>query len=492
MNGTTPALGRVKHDEFSSKLNNRYYRLIRVQDSLTVGLNSKPAIRAIGPEIKKESQMKARNLVAAAVLTLAASNAYAFHDGGVATCDGCHTMHSSKNGVAMGKGDVTNGAKNVYLLQGTDQSSTCLMAGCHAGATMSSKVVFTTGTVKNDPVKVPLNLTPGGDFAWLTLDYTWTNPRAGSSKAERHGHNVIAADLSLTKDLTLTTAPGAGATYLNTELACNSCHDPHGRYRSTDGSQDTQTLGGAPIAGSSSYGAAPVAGDALGTYRLLAGVGYKPASVASTTFTKKAPVAVAPATYNRTEALSDTRVAYGKGMSEWCTNCHTGLDQATVPMGNFRHPASDTATFSDTAPATILTTYNKYVKTGDSSADNTNAYNSLVPFGTQAPAYTDLLAKTTSTAGADASSTVICLSCHRAHATAFPSMSRWNNATEFLTVDGDYADATLAYDANNELTYGNYADGKNKAELTAAYYGRPATKFATFQRSMCNKCHDKD
>ena len=35
----------------------------------------------------------------AAILAMGFSgNALAFHDGGVANCDGCHTMHNSKGG----------------------------------------------------------------------------------------------------------------------------------------------------------------------------------------------------------------------------------------------------------------------------------------------------------------------------------------------------------------------------------------------------------
>ena len=62
----------------------------------------------------------------AGVLTLGlAGTAFAFHAGGVAHCDGCHSMHNSpENPVA--------GTPNSQLLKGTDASSTCL--NCHAGS----------------------------------------------------------------------------------------------------------------------------------------------------------------------------------------------------------------------------------------------------------------------------------------------------------------------------------------------------------------------
>ena len=59
-------------------------------------------------------------IVVAAVVVCAP--AFAFHDGGVAECGGCHAMHTAKSPLALG-GDYG------YLLAGTDQSSTCL--NCH-------------------------------------------------------------------------------------------------------------------------------------------------------------------------------------------------------------------------------------------------------------------------------------------------------------------------------------------------------------------------
>ena len=47
--------------------------------------------------------MKASRLLilAAAAVLVAGAPALAFHDGGVAHCNGCHTMHNSQNSEAM-------------------------------------------------------------------------------------------------------------------------------------------------------------------------------------------------------------------------------------------------------------------------------------------------------------------------------------------------------------------------------------------------------
>ena len=75
-------------------------------------------------------------------------------------------------------------------------------------------------------------MTPGGDFAWLkkTMNVTIRGTTAlDGNRGERHGHNIVAADFGYVADAVLTAAPGG--TYPAANLACSSCHDPHGRYR---------------------------------------------------------------------------------------------------------------------------------------------------------------------------------------------------------------------------------------------------------------------
>jgi hypothetical protein len=83
----------------------------------------------------------------------------------------------------------------------------------------------------------------------------------------------------------------------------------------------------------------------------------------------------------------------------------------------------------------------------------------------------------------------MCLSCHRAHASGWQSMTRWNNKSEYLTIGGEFpgTDATGA-----EAKGGQYNGGMTKAQYQAAMYDRAPTAFAVTQRSLCNKCHAKD
>jgi hypothetical protein len=110
-------------------------------------------------------------VVAAVLMVFGMSGAaFAFHGGGVAECEGCHTMHNSLNGDVMTRQTTTGFTQNSlvvgeagpYLLQGTDQSSTCL--NCHAQPDTAPKSyhILTLGQ------PMPTQRTPGGDFAWLT------------------------------------------------------------------------------------------------------------------------------------------------------------------------------------------------------------------------------------------------------------------------------------------------------------------------------------
>jgi predicted CXXCH cytochrome family protein len=425
--------------------------------------------------------MKLLKITMAAVLALGTTSAYAFHSGGVAECEGCHTMHNSAS-------------SDGYLLAGSDQSSTCL--NCHQGNTDTGPSSYHISTADSAlAAGAPLQMPPGGDFGWLKKTFTWV-PRTGAaqetSKGERHGHNIVAADFGYVADTTLTTAPGG--TFDANKLACSSCHDPHGKWRRTvtdvtdPDAQFTNT--GAAIRSSGSYNnsADPTATMAVGAYRILGGKGYAPQSYNAGAFANQVPNAVAPSSYNRTEASTQTRVAYGSGMSEWCANCHTSFKSTTVGMGTVLHPAGNAAKLG----ATIVANYNSYVKSGDLTGNVSSAYLSLAPFEEGSGNYTSLKTRALNTdallGGADANSNVACVSCHRAHASGFDHMLRYDYGNEFMTV----ADAAGAAAYPDPVANPGQAQGRTVAERTAAYYGRAATKFAPYQRVLCNKCHAKD
>ena len=393
---------------------------------------------------------------------------YAFHSGGVGECVGCHSMHKPAG---------------EFLLITSDQSSTCLSCHEYAGDTGPSSYHISTAESDMPAGSAPKQRTPGGDFGWLKKSYTMTIRGTTSTEAgETHGHNIIAADKNYVVDSTNSTAPGG--TYPANKLACVSCHDPHGKYRRLG--NGTIAITGAPIIGSGSYHNSPdpvTNVSAVGVYRLLGGIGYTTSLIngSGVIFSVNPPVAVANADYNRTEINTMTKVAYGKGMSKWCATCHPTMH---TDSGVLTHPVDDTF------GSKIANTYNKYVKTGDMSGSQTNSFLSLVPYEENSTDYPNLKKiagmSGTRVSGPASSAQVFCLSCHRAHASGFMEMTRWNNEAEFITYNRIWPGT------DTTPSYPQFSRGRLSTETLAAYYDIRASKFASYQRSLCNKCHEKD
>jgi hypothetical protein len=418
-----------------------------------------------------------RHATLAVLLAGLAGDALAFHAGGVAACEGCHTMH--------GSADEGRDAAGAHLLQAPDASSVCL--NCHAGTVPGAHHVLTIGSA---PGVAPVNLTPGGDFAWLGKSFAWrTGAKDETSPGERHGHDVVAADYGLLADPTRTTSPGG--TFPADRLACTSCHDPHGRWRVlADGTSATT---GAPIVASGSYGGAevrvPTSDGAVGAYRLLAGQGYASKQASASPLTVNPPAALAPPVYNQSERTADVRVAYGAGMSEWCGNCHGALHTSYSSHATaLQHPSGPEARLS----GLVASVYNAYIRTGDLTGSGVTSYTSLVPYeeGTTERA---VLATHASADGSmrDGPGTgrenVMCLTCHRAHASGWDHALRWNSRSELLVAGGQWP----GVDATAEAARPELAQGRTTAETRGAMYDRDPAAFATFQTTLCNKCHSK-
>jgi hypothetical protein len=355
-------------------------------------------------------------LSAAVLLCLGfGTTALAFHDEGVAHCDGCHTMHNSQDG------DPITTTPGDFLLKGSDPSSTCL--ACHASAGQ-----FAGG----------FGYGSGGDYYWVTKTFNWiTRNRPQTSTGDSHGHNIIAMDFQglESDDAELGLIPPGDTGPLPAQLACTSCHDPHGRQ-------------GNPL--------------------LLWGVGD---TRGGKTFVNDAPVIESPgrSTTETRSPVSDTEhSAFGSGMSPWCANCHTNFIEADK-----MHPVDQGL------GSRIADNYNKYVSTDVIDPSNgPNSYWEHVPFETnEAQDALDI----NRTAGPDGSSQVMCLSCHRAHASAFPDIGRWYFAATFINQESRPLGASPP--PGEDPDDGSVDDVNNK------YYGKPWTDE---QRSLCNKCHIND
>ncbi len=392
------------------------------------------------------------SLAVAGALLLVSGSAFAFHGGGVAHCDGCHSMHS---GAASGPS----------LTAGSDASSTCL--NCHNGAARYH-VNSADGSNTNE----------GGDFHWVN-DNGYTYIVRGNLQTVDHnnfGHNVVASDFGMAADANLATSPGGG--FAAAGFGCEDCHDPHGQVNGGTAN------GSAPISVSGSYGDVPAAGTIAGNYRLL----WDSAKVG---FSEDAPIA-------RASGYDGASVQYGDGMAGWCANCHGNFYSQSAAGG--MHPTDVTPPLE----------YNSYVATGNFTGSVDTAYDPLVPIERGGVAASSELPDPDPTAadaaaddGVTGTSNVMCLSCHRAHASPFENALRWDySSSEFIaetwttaggTVDpngvpgdGDEISANLPVPAAAEYY-------KHGTEIDVTVAGTPFEGgYGEYQRSLCNKCHVQD
>jgi hypothetical protein len=402
--------------------------------------------------------MKKHYLLAAAtgLLALSAVPAMAFHDGGVANCAGCHSMHNGAENAASVKITAADGtfttvaaAPTENLLKGSDASSTCL--NCHQGTVGSYHVLSTLAN----------NVKEGGEFGWLKKQYmagrTGTTPYAGNNA----GHNIIAADFGLVVDPTNATAPGSTLNYDSLLLGCTSCHDAHGQV------MDGTAGGGKPAEVSGSYGDPIDPAETKANFRLLGDSMYEAGGKDNDNFafSNDAPIALA-------SSSAGLKTRYGSGMSEWCANCHDAYYNNTPDADLSKHPTS--VPLADNG---YDVNYNAYVATGDFTGVQATAYNDMVPFETGAVDQADLITATVNTtAGPVAGAQVMCLSCHRAHASAFNNAGRWDFTASLLAESANYTTVT---DISGTVPY--YADGV-AVDMSAN----------AEQRSLCNKCHVQD
>jgi len=336
-------------------------------------------------------------LVAGLCLSLSGS-AFAFHDAGVAHCNGCHTMHNSEDGAFV---DPDSPSGNAWLLKDETPSDVCL--SCHA---TGLGAVFGADPLAPPPEK------GSGNFVFLLEDNLndghsgATHPIAGDAA----GHNINAPSKSIGADGTLLSSPGGA--FPSSSLGCTSCHDPHGNTE----------------------------------FRLLYGVGGVQDGLF--TFTNAAPTAAGISIFGGSESNAN-HTAYQGGMSAWCGNCHGDFHDGA---GLLEHPSGAGI------GGTVSTRYGQYNGTEDITGGTpATSYLAVVPFE-------DAANTTASTAGPSASSQVMCLTCHRAHASSAPNAGRWDFSVTLLEEDG----------------------------LESGSYAIPDPYASPNQRSLCNKCHAKD
>lgn len=342
-------------------------------------------------------------LLCISITLLLGGTASAFHDSGVAYCSGCHTMHNSQDGQYV---DPNSPNGNPWLLKDATPSDVCL--SCHAQTTSASGYKV----LSLDPLN-PMSEQGGGDFVFLLEDNINDGHNGHLSQnfipGYKSGHSIVAPSKALAADPTLTQGPGGN--FPSSSLGCSSCHDPHGNEH----------------------------------FRMLNGVGEVQDGLYD--FTHPQPEAVG-VSLSSSESNSN-HTAYNSGMSEWCANCHGAFHNAT----DFKHPSGSMIGGEEAQR------YGVYNGTGNQGGSPATSYLAAVPFEdpNNTISYTE---------GPGANSKVICLTCHRAHATSSPDAGRWDFRVTLLNEDG--------------------------VESLSWAIPDPYAGQGFEQRSLCNKCHYKD
>ena len=332
-------------------------------------------------------------------------------------CYNCHTMHNSQNG----NGSLYTPGPNPSLLI-TD----CV--GCHSHGSETTTYTLGNTTVPIVFTRASLNeadyanTLAGGNFAYVNHDYG-----NGSTDAENdsHGHNVFAGepddvlDVAPGKrngctntgscheglsDTAPTYAPHAG---LSARQGCTKCHmvsdynSPKG-FHHTDDTQD-------PIVGAS-------LDDTDGYYRFLTGhhtsEGQGVCGIEDDDW-QATKSATDHNEYLGKQAYLDNPATIGDGsplgnvMTGYCCGCHSDFheqnEEADGSGAWLRHPSD--AVIPSTGEYQYYTVYDPLVPVARPNLTGWTGPSNTVTPGTDM---------------------VMCLSCHRPHATPYPDILRWD------------------------------------------------------------------
>lgn len=299
-------------------------------------------------------------MLATAFVLVSADPAEAqFHARGALVCSQCHTMHDREN--------ATPDTPLPRLLLQSPITDLCL--SCHNGT--AAAPYDATPDVFNVGAEPELS---AGDFNYV----------AGVAVA--NGHDCGGA--SIGTDATYLNSPGGN--FLSANLACTSCHDPHGTGGATSFAYRNlyKTVNAVDVS-------AAILSDNLDEATLLAG-----------------NLNVAPGNANHN--------VYQGSFGAWCAACHSnpdnagtgfhGANNADIDVGNgvnwIRHPTD-----------TVLTA--AYVAN----------YNAVSQYDYRYPVIENGGGWTVATqANVTVNDRVFCLSCHKAHASQFANALRWDMA----------------------------------------------------------------
>lgn len=329
-------------------------------------------------------------------------------------CSDCHTMHNSQDAAPMAREFTGSGYESrsdpVPSLLVTD----CV--GCHSSLDGSTWRDSVTGA--------PIVLSTSEPTFGASADGGATNQglAAGNfywvGQSDANGHNI------LTADATLGTAPGSavscggdschdnlnrpytGSGFLNGRTACQGCHMVSGDAEpSVHGWHHKDDAG--PV----------IASGSQGWYRFLAGHkdgdGHGVSGIEDDDWERSVSASDHNEYLGGAGDKTDTRgmAAEGNTMSGFCSGCHGNFHEQNAVVGGsspwIRHPS-------------------------DAVIPATGEYAGYVSYDPLAPVARPSLGGAASAAVVPGTDMVMCLSCHRAHASPYRKMMRWDYHSDDL------------------------------------------------------------
>lgn len=375
-------------------------------------------------------------------------------------CTDCHTLHNSEDGSAVSwanaDGSVKGGPNPEMLKRGnwTDMCLSCHMQGQNTSATAALPGVEDTGWTAPivmtldgvDPAGVAM---PGGDFYYSNLD-------------EKKGHNPAytagevggtPSSVFMTADSVLGDTPPGGTIGGDNEWSCHTCHGMHSRFsssytawrqiaRTTNGIVHTGNVSGFGVettAGGKTQNAAyePLKSNSRGDVVGLNYVAVRPDGN---------PLEGASLTLDESDTNKNV---YRGGFSSFCSTCHGdfhGGDAETRTADNgitrvagswVRHPTN--LKMNEAGSKYGIATYTVVVTNTQSTNPNPVGYDWRYPLIQPDAEFTvkSSVASMTDATTAIGDARISCLTCHKAHATQYENMTRWDTNAHAFLADGE-------------------------------------------------------
>jgi hypothetical protein len=374
-------------------------------------------------------------------------------------CTDCHTLHNSEDGATVHMPGYANyGVAYRELLYRGDWSDMCL--SCHMqGQNTASTAALPSVSHGVDPVTgidygdwtAPIVMTldgsvpagvamPGGDFYYSNLD-----PKKGHNPSYTKGSMDTPTSLFIAHDPVLGTTP-PGGTITDGEWSCHSCHGMHSRFSGSyapyrqlkrkvnninqSGCDQTRANGA-----DSTFQDCGVAVTAAGYEAIKSNSRGSYDATLNYVNTRADGNPLEAADLYASESDTNKNV-YRGGFSSFCSTCHGDFhggdgesrlaDNGVTRLNNawIKHPTNVTMDQS-TGSKYGINTYQVAILNTQGNNPNPIGYDWKYPL-VQPDSNFDVKA---SVAGGalHTDDRIMCLTCHRAHASKYENMTRWDS-----------------------------------------------------------------